>query len=141
MEPYRIIFLVISLVPLALGIFLYFKYVDLKKRAVFTKGKVVDIIERKIDSFGEKTVYYFPVISFTDMKGEKYEVSSETGEGSSKRIVVNDTVDIVYDRENPINILTKNNYNLLFPIIMFGMFVVFILIGLVGSFDSVPAPR
>ncbi len=130
MELYRIVFIIISIAPLLLGIKLYLKHKSFKKHAVFSKGKVINIIEKQIDSFGEKTIYYFPVIAFKDNKGEKHEICSEIGEGSPNKIVIGKSIDIAYNSKNPENILTKNNNNLLFPILMFGLFIVFLGIGI-----------
>lgn len=130
MELYRIVFIVISVVPLLLGIKLYLSHKNFKKNAVFAKGEIINIVEKQIDSFGEKTIYYFPVIAFRDKKGEKHEICSEIGEGSPNKIAVGKSIDIVYNRQKPENVLTKSNNNLMFPILMFGLFILFLSIGL-----------
>jgi hypothetical protein len=131
MELYRIVFIVISIAPFLLGIKLFLNYQDFKRKAVFAKGKVIDVVEKQIDSFGEKTIYYFPVITFNDYKGNNHKVCSEIGEGTPSKIIIGKPIDILYNREDPSDVLTKGNNNLLFPILMFGLFLIFLVIGFI----------
>ncbi|WP_438426252.1 DUF3592 domain-containing protein [Aquimarina macrocephali] len=125
---YKIVFLLASIAVLLLSTYLYLKYKRFKKNAIQAKGEVTGFTEKIIDSFGEKTLYYFPIIRFVDIKGNKHEVESDVGEGSLKKIIIGNTIRIVYNRNNPNEIITKENHNLILPIALFILFVIFLAI-------------
>jgi hypothetical protein len=69
---------------------------------------------------------YFPVFEFTTAEGKTLRVRSSVG--SARRIhEVGDTVDILYDRENPEEVIQKGS-----PAATFAVLILFIGIILIG---------
>ena len=124
----NILFVAISLIQFGVGIYLYTKFHNLKKNGIYVKGRIIHLAKKNIESFGEKSMYYFPVFSFTDIIGEKHEVQYENGAKQSK-FRVGQVVDIIYNKHDPSEIALNNNSELIFPILLFGLSIIFFLIG------------
>ncbi len=129
----RIIFCSTSLVWLAASIYLYLRHIKLKKNTVFARGKITNVVSKRTESFGEKRTDYFPTVCFTDIKGKEHEIEGDVGVLDENKFMVDDLVEIVYQKDDPSNFALKKDYNLLFPITLFIGFLIFLFIGLVGD--------
>lgn len=126
----NIIFFTISFVPLGVSVHLFLRYKKLKDNAVHTRGKIIRIVSKVTHSFGEKRTDYFPIISFSDTKGIKRELQADVGELDESQILIDSYVDIIYEKDNPENFTTKDNFNLFFPALAFILFLALILLGI-----------
>lgn len=112
------------------SIYFYFKHKKFKENAIYTRGQIVDVVEKIIDSFGEKTTFFFPIISFTDNKGEKKKVESTVGEGLKSQVKIGDFVEVAYNRYNTDELIIKSNMKPWISIICGFISIIFLLIGI-----------
>ncbi len=126
----KLIFFIVSIIPLGVSVYLFLRHKKLKNNAIYTKGKILKTISKVTHSFGEKRTDYFPIISFTDVRGVKHELQADVGELDEKNILVDSYVDIIYQKDNPENFVTKDNFNLFFPALAFILFLAFITIAM-----------
>ena len=103
----KLIFFIVSIIPLGVSVYLFLRHKKLKNNAIYTKGKILKTISKVTHSFGEKRTDYFPIISFTDVRGVKHELQADVGELDEKNILVDSYVDIIYQKDNPENFVTK----------------------------------
>ena len=84
-------FMVSSLAPAGVGVYLYLRSARLRRDGVQTHGIVVDI--------RRDGKYSHPVFEFTDRAGKKHQVPSSIG--STGGYVKGDSVRVLYNPENP----------------------------------------
>ncbi|MEI8247793.1 MAG: DUF3592 domain-containing protein [Lentisphaerota bacterium] len=91
--------MILSLIPVLLGAFLVIRTHFSLLHAVAVTGTIIELVEERANNNGNFEIYYRPVLSFKDTKGETHKTRSASY-FLSNRVKIGDKCDFLYDPEN-----------------------------------------
>ncbi len=91
--------MILSLIPVLLGAFLVIRTHFSLLHAVSATGTIIELVEERVNNNGNFEIYYRPVLSFNDTKGEIHKTRSASY-FLPNRVKIGDKCDFLYDPED-----------------------------------------